>query len=325
MKELIITNGDSGADILRAANIGDFWLPWRDLLHEGPVPLTNDFPSLSRIRAEYIASKGWADKDKVIADFMERDGLLISADRYDRISLWFEHDLYDQLQLIQVLDALSTYSLGGDKIYLVQTNDYIGHQSPETIGQFQEKRQPISSEQFNLAKEVWTAFRQPTPEVFATLLGRDLMALPFLNTSIHRMLEELPSASGVSRSEHQILFLIDRGVTQAGKLFTASQKMEEAMFMGDWSFFDRLMSLAHCREPLISGLESFQMNPYLNEEKRVGFLTAKLGLTDFGKLVLSGHSDFTSLNDVYFWWGGTEIEGDNIWRWEPKNKLLFKS
>ena len=325
-EELIITNGDSGADLLRDANIGDHWLPWRDVLHEGPVPLTHDLPSLSIIRAEYIASKGWADKDQTLADFKERDDFLIHADKYPRVALWFEHDLYDQLQLIQILDAFLVYSIDRGRIHLVQADDYLGHQTPETIGRFIDKREPVTTEQFHLAKEAWTAFRQPTPEALVALLEKELTALPFLKSAVFRMLEELPAVgSGLSRSEQQILSLIDRGVSEVKELFLGSQKMEEAMFMGDWSFFDRVMGLAHCPTPLISGLENFGSNAYQNDEKRKEFLSAHIELTEFGNSVLSGDEDFASQNTIQFWWGGSQINADNPWRWDQKNKRVIKS
>ncbi|MGI9511113.1 MAG: hypothetical protein ACR2QJ_17380 [Geminicoccaceae bacterium] len=37
MSDLVITNGDSAADRLRAAGCKAGILPWRDVLHDGPV------------------------------------------------------------------------------------------------------------------------------------------------------------------------------------------------------------------------------------------------------------------------------------------------
>ena len=40
---------------------------------------------------------------EIAADFAARDAVLSAHSGFDRIELWFEHDLYDQLQLVQVL------------------------------------------------------------------------------------------------------------------------------------------------------------------------------------------------------------------------------
>ena len=38
MPKLIVTNGDSAAERLREAGIKGHIIPWRDMLHDGPVP-----------------------------------------------------------------------------------------------------------------------------------------------------------------------------------------------------------------------------------------------------------------------------------------------
>ncbi len=324
-QELIITNGDSAADLLKEAKIGDHWLPWRDVLHEGPVPFTDDLSSLSLIRSKYLADKGWADSEQVGDDFKQRDDLVKDASRYENVVLWFEHDLYDQLQLIQILDFFASCSGKKDYLYLVQADDFLGHQTPQTIGRFLERKRQVAPEQFKLAQEAWLAFRQSTPESIVALLGKDLSALPFLKPSVQRMLEELPSiSSGISRTEKQILTLVDESVSETRKLFHASQEMEEAPFMGDWSFFDRLMGLSHCKEPLVSGLENFSLNGYKDEKTRRAFLTTKLKLTEFGKAVRLGTENHARQNDIHFWWGGTEISATNLWCWDSgKRQLIF--
>ncbi len=35
---LIITNGDSSVSIMQEAGVAGHILPWRDILHDGPVP-----------------------------------------------------------------------------------------------------------------------------------------------------------------------------------------------------------------------------------------------------------------------------------------------
>ena len=37
MTDLILTNGDSAGDVLAAAGKNGLILPWRDVLHEGPI------------------------------------------------------------------------------------------------------------------------------------------------------------------------------------------------------------------------------------------------------------------------------------------------
>ena len=104
---LHVTNGDSAAELIRRSGIAGDVLSWRDVLHEGPVPADLELTALGRVRAEFLAAQGWGRVDEIRAAFIERDETIAAVGERDEIVLWFEHDLYDQLQLIQILDAVS--------------------------------------------------------------------------------------------------------------------------------------------------------------------------------------------------------------------------
>jgi hypothetical protein len=100
---LHITNGDMAVGVLRAAEFPGTFLPWRDVLHDGPVPAGLSLQQLSRVRVEFIVSCGWGKAEEAGRQFLTRDGTLDASANEDEIVLWFESDLYDQLQLCQVL------------------------------------------------------------------------------------------------------------------------------------------------------------------------------------------------------------------------------
>ena len=100
---LHITNGDSAAETIKDAVFSGQILAWRDVLHEGPVPGNLSLANLSQRRAEFIAAQGWGNRREIEQSFAERDQIISRFQEYDEVGLWFEHDLYDQLQLIQIL------------------------------------------------------------------------------------------------------------------------------------------------------------------------------------------------------------------------------
>ena len=105
---LHVTNGDAFGGRLRAAQAGDEVLPWNDVLHEGPVRAGLHPAALRAERAAFLAACGWADRDQAEAALAARDTRLAQAAADGEVVvLWFEHDLYDQLQLLQALDALA--------------------------------------------------------------------------------------------------------------------------------------------------------------------------------------------------------------------------
>src|SRR5215212_9469722 len=74
---LHVTNGDHAVGVIRAAGASGDILPWRDVLHEGPVVSALPLESLSRERAAFIAAAGWAPLAEVEKQFAERDARLL--------------------------------------------------------------------------------------------------------------------------------------------------------------------------------------------------------------------------------------------------------
>ncbi len=75
---LNITNGDSAVKVMREADFPGVFLPWRDVLHDGPVPPDLSLEKLSEIRAQFITDQGWGDPEAIRNSFIERDKKLQS-------------------------------------------------------------------------------------------------------------------------------------------------------------------------------------------------------------------------------------------------------
>jgi len=100
---LHVTNGDSAGNTLRQTALGGAVLPWQDVLHEGPVP-AGPRRELLQARAAFLSACGWGSRRSILASLEDRDRQLVQALKDgQQVVLWFEHDLYDQLQLIDVL------------------------------------------------------------------------------------------------------------------------------------------------------------------------------------------------------------------------------
>jgi len=197
---LHITNGDHAVAVIGQAVQGTI-LPWRDVLHEGPVRAGLPLEALSQERARFIAGAGWGALAEVEQQFQARDRAFRQAGRHDEIVLWFEHDLYDQLQLIQVLDGLA--ELRGPPISMVCEAEYLGRMAPERAAELFALRSPVLRRHLQEAQAAWAAFRSPEPERLENLRTT---SLPFLAAAIRRHLEEFPwTTDGLSRTERQIL------------------------------------------------------------------------------------------------------------------------
>lgn len=278
---------------------------WDDALHEGPVPRM-PLEELSELRAHFVAQSFGLQHEQVQTQFDERDSALGSFREHDELVLWFEHDLYDQLQLIQILSYLAGQRARSTRISLIQADRYLGPMSPAQLALLFETRQRVTDEQFRIASEAWQAFTAPDPVAMMELMARDTTSLPYLNPALRRHLEQFPGKlDGLSRTERQILQVVERGARTMAEAFRADAQLEQARFMGDSWYALHLRELGRGRNPLL----------HVDEHGTVMKIT--LDLTNAGRNVLAGRADHLQLNGIDRWLGGIHLSDPaEVWRWD---------
>ncbi len=320
---LIITNGDDAVARMRDARIAGEILPWRDILHEGPVPQSLPLEELSAVRAQFLARRGWLSAEDLHAAFRSRDETIRAHSGFKTVVLWFEHDLYDQLQLIQLLDFFASEKRR-EGVYIIQAGKYLGTETHRALKTHFHLMEPASDAHLALARLAWNGFRSPTPEPWEALLRLSTHILPFLRLAMLRLLEELPNhRSGLSRTEWAILSLVGQGVRRPVDLYEAFTESEEVFFMGDLSFYHALDELGAGGAPLVAGFRGPAFSPSMPEEARDAYLTCELSFTHLGYSVLSGHADALQYRHVSRDIGGFHLNSNAPWRWNPENRRLL--
>ena len=196
---LHVTNGDAVLDGFRAGQIPGDYLAWRDPLHDGPVPATESLEALSDIRARRMSDSSWSYDDFRL-EFAERDRTLAGFRDHDETVLWFEHDLYDQLQLFQLLDWLSRQDRAGVRLSLIQVGEHPDVPSFHGLGELNGKqlaallpdRLPVTEKHLVLGREAWAAVCSDDPTSLVGLASRRDPELPFRGPALYRMLEGVP-------------------------------------------------------------------------------------------------------------------------------------
>ena len=314
---LFITNGDSAAGRIAASGLTGEILPWRDVLHEGPVPAGLPPEELADVRARFLAERGWADLAEARQEFTIRDATLAGYGEHEEVVLFFEHDLYDQLQLIQVLDWFSGRDLGATRLCIVHADEYLGTLGPERLLALFHGRQETTQEQFALGSMAWEAFRSPDPTAVHAVIEAGARNLPFLASALRRHLEQLPStANGLSRSEELALGAIAGGSKTPGEAFAAYQEHEEPVFLSDAVFASYLRDLAEAREPLVLFEGGGEMGRPHADPLWEDLWSRKVSLTEKGREVLRGDEDRVRLNGIDRWLGGVHLSEDTPWRWD---------
>ena len=304
---LHVTNGDSTAGTLRLTGLGGDVVPWRDALHDGPVP-RGDEACVRAARARFLATLAWGAEPDLLAELEARDAALVSALTDGReVVLWFEHDLYDQLQLIQALALVEAAGVSTETARLISIDRFPGHPgfaglgelNPRELASLWDVRQPVTSARLQGAVAAWHAFRQPDPRAVEAFAASPPPALPFLGAALVRLLEELPATvDGLGRTERQLLEALAAGATTPGALLVASMNAEEAPFLGDAWLWLRLEALSAGPRPLV--------------ERNHG----AFALTDVGRGVLAGAADRVAAVGIDRWLGGVHVLGPDPWRWD---------
>jgi hypothetical protein len=314
---LHITNGDSVQ--IRDTGLEGEVLAWKDLLHEGPVPSGLTLDELRPLRARFLAGLDHLSESGIAADLERRDRTLAGFRERSEVVLWFEHDLYDQLQLLQILDWFSRMELGATRLSLIATDIYLGTLRPEQLLALYPRRHDVRSTELDFASRAWSAFRAPDPAGLVTFAAVANPELPYLPGAFARHLEEFPSSeNGLSRTQRQILETLKGGAAPAGTLFATCQQREERIFMGDTIFFACLRGLADVRVPLVRFSDP--------EGQDQPFARRHAEITPRGNAVLHGAADHIRLNGIDRWLGGVHLHcrPDDppglIWRWKSRDR-----
>ncbi|MEO8909073.1 MAG: DUF1835 domain-containing protein [Gemmatimonadaceae bacterium] len=325
-ERLNITNGDSAAGTLSEAGIPGKIIPWRDVLHEGPVDTSLSLAALSKQRAKFIAEQGWGDFAHVSGNFDERDRVLQKLDSFDEVVLWFEDDLYDQLQLIQVLDFFARSPSRRKKVSLIIVDGYIPPLSADKLNELDSNRARATDRQFEVARSAWKAFGSKDPRAILALLAEDTSPLPYLASALRRHLEEFPAIkNGLSRSECEALSAIRDGHTTPVAAFLEVAARQESIFLGDIIFYSYLARLSGKEKPLVTWADGKVVIAPTAETSRE-FVKRQLALTPLGREVLSGKKDWQLLNTQTRWLGGVEIApGGGAWRWDEGQRALVRT
>jgi hypothetical protein len=294
---LHITNGDSVLYLFRKAGIVGTQVAWRDVLHEGPVP-PGALEDVSGVRARYLTERGYGNPIKINRDFEVRDATLRRAKEFDELVLWFEHDLFDQLQLLQILDTVATLDLEPGRVTIVQSDHYLGTLDASELSALHPKRRTITDGIVASARAAWAALTCDDPMMLDMFTHEERLGLPFLRAAFARLCEEYPGLDGLSRSQRQALESVARGLANDDELFRRAQAREEASFMGDGSFVGVLDELSAGPSPAIEGEPGARVP------------------TAVGRRLLAGDGDWLADQTLDRYVGGVHLTNENDWRFD---------
>lgn len=324
--KLVYTNGDSACSKIQGLQLADKVVPWRDILHEGPVEGHMPLAKRSEARAKFIFEFDGGDQTELHQNFKDRDKTLFYLNEYSRVELWFEHDLYDQLQLLQILD-FAHHNLERQEFYLVQSDDYLGEMDDDAFKALPSLSKPVTPDMKAYSAKAWAALTKSTPDNLIRVL--DNPDMPFVAPAIRRLVMEYPdSRSGLPTSIYNALTLLLNGPATTGKLFEHMQNCELAKFMGDLSFAKYIDELGTCLQPLIAGenviYSTSKASGRKSPEQIQSYFRQKIHLTEFGKQVMERAANHVSKNGIDRWICGVQLTPENLYFYDMKRAKIVR-
>lgn len=303
-KTLHILNGDSTRQILEQTDISGDLCVWRDVLSDGPSTVDLGSDHYWDVRGSYMSEAFEISSE----DFMEKVQLefkkLEAFSDYQEVVLWFEYDLFCQINMMAVLHWFNQQERGETKVSLICVGREEGYEKLVGLGELPAERYPdlfnrrriMGSADFSFATDVYEAWCSADPTDLETYILLPSNEFPYLSDALQSHFRRFPSTrTGLTEIEQKIVELIDEGVNEERRIVGNLLRWQEFYGFGDLQFFQALDRLSPI---LITGT-----NIALKPESR--------DLLDAGNPITSIDRTYTT--------GGAQV-ADYQWN-EQKNEL----
>ena len=325
---LHVANGSSVTRTLAEAGVPGLLSIWADPLHDGPVPGGLSDDALLEVRRSFHEGPPGGPSDDPVNDLRLWRRVIEEHDNYDELVLWFEHDLFDQLNLIQILSWIHERVPSSKVVSLVCIGSYPGRPDFKGLGELTagelvpllDTRQPVTESQYALAERAWGAFREATPQALDDFTRSDTAALPYLASALVRLLQEYPwTTDGLSRTERRLLRLAEAESLTLSMAFPRMHADERAYYVTDTALVELVETLSRTSPPLITQSPS--------AKSAAEWFRTTVTITPAGRAVLRGDQDRVALCGVdHRWLGGVELRNDaTLWRWDDAHQRIVSS
>src|SRR5262245_57075504 len=132
---LHILNGGSTEETLKHTAVPGQFFSFRDALIDGPTPANVDDDKWRKLRANHLAGNYAAKAEECENGLREQELILNSFPSHDEVILWFEHELFCQLNLLYLLDWFNRKELSGTKLSLINIGEFPGRPNFRGLGE----------------------------------------------------------------------------------------------------------------------------------------------------------------------------------------------
>lgn len=251
---LHITDRDITTNHLKNLKFPGSFITWREMLCEGKTTSDIGSESFWKNRFEFFKLTYQISKQQFIDYTLKEYRNLCKEKEQDEIILWFEHDLYCQINMLAVISWLKRYRKGY-QISLVcpnKTKDSkrklgLSQLNVKEIEQHYKRRIELNQTDIEYADYIWQLYCSSSPLRLETVYKFNPIPSPFkyLDTAIEKHLQRFPSIeNGLNKIENTIIKTAEnQKLTSKNKLISKLIKNEEAYGFGDLQYEQHIKSL----------------------------------------------------------------------------------
>ncbi|HEU4389419.1 MAG TPA: RNA polymerase subunit sigma-24, partial [Blastocatellia bacterium] len=258
---LNIYDGESTGGTAKEFGLPGEHFAFNEALVEGPTPAGLSPDAWIDVRARFLSGAYGPRLGRVRKALAQQEDALRSYPNHEEVILWFDNELFCQVNLIYLLDWFARQTLGRTKLSLICIGEFPGKPDFHGLGELRgdqlatllDARQQITRAKLELGSKAWQAYCSADPLELTRLLEQNTSALPYLNECLVAHLMRFPSVrNGLGHVENRALEFIAAGAKTFSPLFLQFRDQDPKYGFGDLQLWSCLWRLIAASKPLIS-------------------------------------------------------------------------
>ncbi len=219
----------------------------RECLIDGPV--SADSPAAFwALRRGFLHAVYGADPDEYMVKVQRELEILSRSDDAGEINLWFEHDLFCQVNMWFILHYLTEAGVRTPVMRVMPPSDNehdwagFANMDEAELRSCYEKRIGLTRTDFDLGCALWKAYASKDMEKLLTLAQEQSPAFPLLNAVCKAHVDRFP-ASGIGRPQQRLKEILSDGATNFDEIFKRFSRTEGVYGFGDTQVMNLLSEM----------------------------------------------------------------------------------
>lgn len=250
---LHITNGDYTTKRLKKLNFEGQIITWREMLCEGKTTVEVGSEDFWRTRFDFFKSSYKVSKQKFIDYTVKEYRNLCNQKQQDEIVLWFEYDLFCQINMLAVISWLKRYRKGrqislvcSGKIKTQEKLVGLGELSDNQLKKHYKNKVILTQDDIEYADYIWQLYCSDSPLQLENASKSNKNSIfNYLEEAIKSHLLRFPSIkNGLNHIENGILETVKNNQFNTKNQLVANLLANQENYgFGDTQYFNKIEQL----------------------------------------------------------------------------------